>query len=172
MNDDIRFQRILAHFTEGFELNSAQYLELNRAMNVAGKINKENLNRILTVMETGKSFTQAVKVISVGAYSSWLNKINETPEWKKLYLESKERSAESLLDMVYDLINEPPDINLNGKQATQKQKLNFDMLKWLCGVLNRRLYGDKYDLNLGGQEDNPVVTTITRTVIDPVESDE
>ena len=171
MNDDIRFQRILAHFTEGFELNSAQYLELNRVMNVAGKINKENLNRILTVMETGKSFTQSVKIIGVGAYSSWLNKINEIPEWKKLYNESRKRSTESIVDRIFDLIDEIPDIELNGKQATQKQKLNFDMLKWLCGVLNREKYGDKYDLNLGGQEDNPVLTSITRTVIDPVESD-
>jgi len=172
MDDKIRFKRILDYFKEGFELNSEQYLELIQHMNVAGKINDENLNRILMMMETGKSFTQSVKLIGVGAYSSWLNKINEIPKWKKLYNESRERSTESIVDKIFDLIDENPDIELNGKQATQKQKLNFDMLKWLCGVLNRAKYGDKYDVNVGGQEDNPVITSITRTVVDPSSDDE
>lgn len=57
-------------------------------------------------------------------------------------------------------------------EAVARSRLRVDALKWMMSKLNARKYGDKVDLNVGGQVDNPLrlVAAVAITTNDPVEA--
>lgn len=53
---------------------------------------------------------------------------------------------------------------LNGEHV-QRSRLRVDTRKWFASKVYPKMYGDK--VVVGGDADNPIVTKIVRTVIDP-----
>lgn len=52
---------------------------------------------------------------------------------------------------------ENPGFRLNGEHV-QRSRLRVDIRKWAASKLAPKKYGDKLDMNLGGQPENPVKT--------------
>lgn len=92
------------------------------------------------------------------------------PEKQKLYNFARRVNAEIMLEKAYNSINELDLEGKNNKQihwAVQHLKTQFDAAKWMAAKLIRE-YGDKpQEVNVGGQEGNPVIHEIRRVIIDP-----
>lgn len=54
----------------------------------------------------------------------------------------------------------------------EHRRLKIDALKWLTSKLGSRKYGDKVDINLGGQRDGVPIKTvaITTEITDPIQA--
>jgi hypothetical protein len=73
--------------------------------------------------------------------------------------------AEELLDIADDGTNDWQARELAAGRVSavpdhehiNRSRLRVDTRKWLMGKLAAKKYGDKLDLNHGGQKDNPVV---------------
>jgi hypothetical protein len=56
-------------------------------------------------------------------------------------------------------------------EAVARSRLRVDALKWMMSKGNPKKYGDKLDLNVGGQVDNPLrVEAVPFTALDPIEA--
>lgn len=101
--------------------------------------------------------------------SRWLV---EDETLRQQYARAKEDQAdylsEEMLEICDDASNdymertgkdgETPGYALNGEHV-QRSRLRVDTRKWLASKLKPKKYGDKIDLNHGGQENNPVKIT-------------
>lgn len=52
----------------------------------------------------------------------------------------------------------------------EHRRLKIDALKWLTSKLGSRKYGDKLDINHGGQPDGVPIRTVALNTTDPVEA--
>lgn len=90
------------------------------------------------------------------------------PEFMQRMRGARLKQADSLFDELQDL----PDEVLQRREHIDKVKLQVDVRKFRVARLNRALYGDKQDLNLGGQPDNPVQSQTVRADIDALTPEE
>ena len=86
--------------------------------------------------------------------------LRENDEFKKLYAEAKTMQQEMEIDDLKSISD--------GDDEDDMIKVNRDKLKiharmWLAAKLLPKKYGDKLDLNHGGQSDNPIITGMTVT---------
>lgn len=95
----------------------------------------------------------------------WLA-VNE--EFRKLYVQAREDQAETHADVIVDIADADPELepvtDREGNVVEMRihsayvayQKNRIDARKWVAAKLKPRKYGDKVDLNHGGQVDNPL----------------
>lgn len=92
---------------------------------------------------------------------SWLRKYDE---FAKNYARAKEDLADTMASRIQDIIDEKPDRStIDGKVDSgwvQYQRLKVDTLKWQAGKLKPKVYGEKLDVNHGGQAENPVLALV------------
>lgn len=80
------------------------------------------------------------------------------------YARAREAQADCLFDDILSIADDGANDTYSdedGKQRTDfdviaRSKLRVDARKWMAGKLKPKVYGDKVDLNHGGQADNPM----------------
>lgn len=81
------------------------------------------------------------------------------------YARARADQAEFYASQIIDIADESTDniyyVDLDGNRridpgAVQLRRLQIDSRKWYAGKLAPKVYGDKVDVNVGGQEDNPL----------------
>jgi hypothetical protein len=90
------------------------------------------------------------------AVYSWLRK---NDAFAQNYARAKEDLADTMASRIQAIIDEQPDRTMEGKVDNgwvQYQRLKVDTLKWQAGKLKPKVYGEKVDVNHGGQVENPV----------------
>ncbi len=118
------------------------------------------------------SMGRSVKSISLdddmpaqGTIYSWLSKHEE---FQEIYLRAREAQADAIFDeCLYIADDSGADTRLDENNrivvdgdAIQRAKLRVDTRMRMAGKLKPKKYGDKVDLNLGGQKNNPVTFTL------------
>lgn len=105
--------------------------------------------------------------VSHSAVRSWI--ADKDHPMSDKYTRAKELQleylAEETLDIADDGSNDLMTIvkgeesyEVENKEVTNRSKLRVDTRKWLLSKLAPKKYGDKLDLNHGGQAGNPVIT--------------
>lgn len=56
-------------------------------------------------------------------------------------------------------------------EHVQRSRLRVDTRKWMLSKVLPKLYGDKVEHKVGGDAENPIITEIRRTIVDPRRSD-
>ena len=72
------------------------------------------------------------------------------------------RVKELQYDMMCEELDELTDkaVEIRDKEMTNALRLKIDTLKWKLSKLAPKKYGDRLDLNHGGQVDNPIIGDI------------
>jgi hypothetical protein len=128
---------------------------------------REAINEIINRVSEGESVHMIIKhnKDKYPTFSTFYKYINNNKDIEKAYLSAKQIGLEKRAQEIEEIADE--EIEYNDNAAVQKQKLRIDTRKWLLSKLAPRKYGDKLDLNHGGQDGNPVITKIERVIIDP-----
>lgn len=74
------------------------------------------------------------------------------PEFLENYREAKENQADLFVEQLLEIPDTEEDV--------QRAKLKVDVRKWAASRFNAKKYGDRVDMNMGGQKDNPIVHTL------------
>ena len=128
---------------------------------------EEQFQFILDELTSGKTLSKTIRDNPhLGKYTSWAEKISKNEKWQARYRDARDLGADVTFDKLLELADAPPDTEKYGKYAVQKQKLAGDIYKYVAGKLSQRKYGDKVDVNHGGQPNNPVIAKIERVIVD------
>lgn len=123
---------------------------------------KEKFDLIIRDIEVlGKSLRQSLEgLLSSETFYKW---ISEDEELSKRYARACENRQDALFDEILEIAdNDNPDLSIvDGNvvvdgQAVQRSKLRIDARKWMLAKMNPKKYGERVDVNHGGQEGNPV----------------
>lgn len=124
---------------------------------------------LCAMVAMGMSVRTACKADDMPCVVTFFKWLRLYPEFVKQYEAAKAESAaalaEELLDIADDGTNDWMEIHdkdgncvgykVNGEHV-QRSRLRLDTRKWLLSKLAPKKYGDKVDVNLGGQENNPL----------------
>jgi hypothetical protein len=98
----------------------------------------------------------------------WLGKFKE---FSDQYARARENQAETLADEITNIADETmvivkekdgfTEVVLDST-AVARNRLRIDTRKWVASKLLPKKYGDKVDLNHGGQVDNPLSVLISQ----------
>ena len=131
------------------------------------KIKEETLAHIFEELANGELLTTILKngkdMPSAGGFYT---RVLSDKELTKRYYAAKEIQVEVHVDHLTVIALEelsPGD----HAQEMQRRALGVNTLKWRASKLKPKSYGDKLDLNHGGQDDNPI-TKIEHVIIDHV----
>lgn len=72
------------------------------------------------------------------------------------YARARDDQGDSLFDEITDIADEKPDGSMDVQAFNSRQRLRIDARKWAASKLKPKKYGDRIDLNHGGQSGNPV----------------
>jgi hypothetical protein len=132
--------------------------------------------------DDGQSIRQicrAPDMPSMGAVYRWLT---ENPEFEDIYTKARQKLYEHWAEDIHEIADTPVEgtkivVSPDGTTTTymdaiEHRKLRIEARKWLLGKLVPKKYGDKLDLNLGGQPDGAPLKSLSILAIttDPVEA--
>lgn len=134
----------------------------------------ERAAQICALIAEGLSLRKICAMDGMPDKSTVFNWLARYPEFVDQYARARELGsevwAEEMLDIADDGTNDwveklDRDGNPTGQMVfhhehVQRSKLRVDTRKWLLAKLQPKKYGDKIDLNHGGQADNPVRSLI------------
>lgn len=139
--------------------------------------------QIFTRMTEGESLRAICRDERMPALSTVYNWLasDKHRDFLERYARAKEERAETLGDEITELADEEPRTfkDANGSIRidpgwVQWQKLRIDSRKFIASKLKPTSYGDKVDVNLGGQADNPLsvlLQQVSGKTLKPVEDD-
>lgn len=100
------------------------------------------LERIYSGMTLAAALREDHREIPQGAFTQW---INSDPERSRRYKEAKEIRTEAWAGQMIEYAQ-----GLDGVEDVNRSKLKVDVLKYLMGADNRKVYGDTKSIELGG----------------------
>ena len=124
----------------------------------------EVADRICAELASGISLRTVCKADDMPSAQTVFSWMRAYPEFLEQYTRAKEESADSLIEESLDIADdgtndwmEKHDSNgecigyqLNGEHV-QRSKLRIETRKWMASKLKPKKYGDKIDLNHGGE---------------------
>lgn len=138
------------------------------------KYSPELASRICAELAQGASLRTVCKPEDMPCVATIFNWFRKYPDFLEQYARAKEESADAMAEEILDIADngtndwmEKTDKEgnaigwqFNGEHV-QRSRLRIDTRKFLMAKMKPKRYGDKVDVNVGGQPDNPVQTTIT-----------
>jgi len=136
--------------------------------------NDEIAAKICGQLAEGISLKTVCKADDMPSTSTVFLWIQRHKEFSDKYAQAKAESADALTEEMLDIAdnssndwmdaNDPDNTGykLNG-EAIQRSRLRVDTRKWLASKPKPKKYGERVDLNHGGQPENPVITQSTLT---------
>ena len=90
------------------------------------------------------------------------------PGFSDQYAIARERQTENMLEEIIEIADDGSNDTYEDEEGRvrvdtdviQRSRLRVDTRKWAMSKLAPKRYGDKLDLNHGGQKDNPLVSLI------------
>jgi len=113
------------------------------------------MNRICAGISVGKSARAMCIEVGIEQPTLW-DWLNTDETFSKQYARSKEDCADCYADEIAEIADELPDGSLDPQVFNARQRLRVDARKWTASKLRPKRYGDKVDMNLGGQDGNPL----------------
>lgn len=100
------------------------------------------------ISEEGQSLRQAAKSVGITApaFNQWCHK---NPDLALQYASAREDRSDYLVEDALKIADDP-------KIDPAQKRIMVDTRKWFASKLNAKRYGDKVDVNHGGQTGNPV----------------
>jgi hypothetical protein len=103
----------------------------------------------------GQSLREIVKTWYMPSTSMIYRWLDNNLSFRDQYAKARVKQAHCLAERAADMASGSFEIT-----DPSFAKLQLDAIKWTAGKLAPKVYGEKVDLNVGGQEGNPVATII------------
>jgi hypothetical protein len=116
----------------------------------------ELTDEICRLLAEGNSMLQITNREDMPVVSVIYDWLHKNKDFADKYVRAREDQAHTIADRAVAMA-------LHGSRAItdpQIAKVQLDAIKWTAARLAPRIYGDKAELNVGGQTDNPVATVI------------
>jgi hypothetical protein len=140
----------------------------------------ELADKICEQLIMGFSLRTVCKDDSMPCVSTVFSWLRTKPEFLKQYEKSKEEQADALAEDMLDIADDGTNDwmekhdkdghnigwQVNGEHV-QRSRLRLDTRKWIASKLKPKKYGDKVDMNVGGQTGNPIEANLTVTFVKP-----
>ncbi len=133
----------------------------HRVMTTFEQLTAVGIDVVCERIANGEFLENIARSYSMNRYSltKWLH--DETNMQK--YLAAKEAQADKMAEEILSISDDGSNDTYeteNGTRTNQdviaRSKLRVDSRKWLASKMNPKKYGDKVDLNHGGQKENPI----------------
>jgi hypothetical protein len=112
--------------------------------------NEEITLKICTQLAQGRSMRSICTDDDMPAQSTVYEWLERYTDFAERYTRARERQAHTLGDIAVDMTRE------GGVKEPQADAVRLNALKWAASKIAPKFYGDKLDLNHGGQgKDNP-----------------
>lgn len=119
------------------------------------KYTQDLATKICAELAQGKSIRTVCAMDGMPSVATIFNWIHTNPTFLEQYTRAKEESADALVDEMQHLSDTvEPD-----KNAVAKARLQVETRKWIASKLKPKKYGDKLDVESGGQ---PLTFIVTR----------
>lgn len=128
---------------------------------------EEIFEYICLEIEKGRPLRKVLKDENTPANETFYKWLDSDKEKLKRYARACEERAGDIFDEILTIADNQEGDVLIGEDGTEytnhnvinRSKLRIDARKWVLSKMQPNKYGDKLDLNLGGQKDNPVQIT-------------
>lgn len=125
---------------------------------------QEVADLICEALAEGHSLRSICAADDMPAKSTVFKWLSEQPAFSDQYAHAREAQADCLFDDILEIADDGRNdsyVDDEGNRKTdtdviQRSKLRIDARKWMASKLRPKVYGDKVDLNHGGQDGNPV----------------
>lgn len=92
------------------------------------------------------------------------------PDFSQRLRAARLAQADSEFDELREIADQP--LPLRARETLEQRKQQIDVRKFRVARLNRALYGDKQDVNLGGQPENPLQAQVSSANWDALSPEE
>ena len=132
------------------------------------------IDEIMRLAATGMSLNKICKLHGMPGYATAFGWLNESDEMIRRYRSAREVGFEIWADEIRDIPDEPLDYDmieaLTPVGYMKRQLLRTEARKWTLAKMLPKKYGDKIDLNHGGQDGNPIIHRIERVIVDAIDA--
>lgn len=139
-------------------------------------ISEEEFEEYCDLIAEGSTTRKAAKEIGKARnhIDYWMNN-HGTEAQRNQYARSQlasgyvylEKAIETAEDDSLDIGFKPDGTPFVNGENIQRSRLKVDTYKWAAAKKDKRL-SDKHDINIGGQENNPVESNMTVTFVTPI----
>lgn len=126
--------------------------------------NDQTRDTICERLAKGESLNKICSEAAMPSMVTVFKWLGENEQFANKYARAREEQAEKLVDEIIEIADEDPativdkdGISRIDNAAVQHQRMRLDARKWVAAKLKPKSYGDKIDLNHGGQDGNPIV---------------
>ena len=135
----------------------------------------ELANSICEKLMAGVSLREICRADDMPNRSSVHKWLSENTVFSDQYVRACDIRADGMFDEMFDIADDSAndwmkrkdgEEVLNGEHV-QRSKIRIDTRKWALARMQPKKYGDRLDLNHGGQDGNPVTTKLVVEFIDP-----
>ena len=125
----------------------------------------ENRERILDLVEEGKSTREAARIIGCGerAIRRWAR---DDAEFGRAFFMARDLALDSMAEECREIVD---GCDGTSKEAIMKARAQADVRKWYLGKMAPKRYGDRLAVDHGGQEGAPPFNVIIKKY-SPVEA--
>lgn len=123
----------------------------------------EIATRLCESLADGQSLRALCSAENMPDKSTVFRWLSAHEEFRDQYARAREWQADSHADDVVFISDTEED--------PARARVRIDARKWAAGKQNAPKYGDKVDLNHGGQAGNPVTIRSERVIVDPANPD-
>ena len=135
-------------------------------------------DKICSALSDGASLRKVCEPDDMPCKATIFNWLRTNKEFLDQYERAKQESADAMADEILDIADDGTNDwiektdkdgavigeTLNSEHV-QRSRLRIDTRKFLMAKMKPKKYGDKVDLNVGGQNGNPIVSEIRRTIV-------
>lgn len=122
----------------------------------------EMVERICALLVSGIGIAEICKADDMPAESTVYCRMADDEEFRRRIARAREAQQEAEIDRTITMADAAT------AEDWQVVKLRIWARHWRAAKLAPKKYGDKVDLNVGGQNgDNPLVTEVRRVIVDP-----
>lgn len=126
--------------------------------------NQAEADKVCELIMDGYSLRKIAAIDGMPSKQDILRWLRENTGFQAQYAHAREEQADALAEEIIDIADDiSRDIvrDEDGKPiidgfAAQRAKVMIDSRKWVAAKLKPKKYGDKIDLNHGGQPSNPL----------------
>lgn len=118
----------------------------------------ERVNQAIALVAEGYSLRKACETLGMSTRTA-MDRIKDDPETAQHYARAKDASADSHADRITDLAERV----LSGEYDPQAARVAIDALKWVACKLKPRVYGDKVQQEISGQDGSPLSLSVVFT---------
>lgn len=115
--------------------------------------NQETADEICKRLASGESLRGICRdagMPSEALVRSWA--VDDVNGFAAQYARARETQADSLAEEIIEIADTEED--------PQRARVRVDARKWFASKVAPKRYGDKVDLNVGGQDDNPILVDL------------